>query len=123
MELVYATEKLEEVCTKEKVAIRFFNGDNQLAVKLLSRVNALKQAETLRDIVVQKQFHFHKLGNKGKRNLEGCFAMDVKSRANPWRVILQSLDDQGRTFIPCNIDEIAGTVKVVEIMEVSKHYE
>lgn len=39
----------------------------------------------------------------------GYFAIDVKSRKEPYE--------------PCNIDEIAGCVQIVGIMEVSKHYE
>lgn len=38
-------------------------------------------------------------------------------------IIVQPLDDEGNPFIPCNIDEISGTVRIVEIREVSKHYE
>lgn len=68
-------------------------------------------------------FHFHKLLNKNSRNLEGYFAIDVKSRRDHWRIILQPLDEDGNPYVPCNIDEIAGRVKVVEISEVSKHYE
>ena len=29
----------------------------------------------------------------------------------------------GKIFDPCNIDEIAATVKIIEICEVSAHYE
>lgn len=39
------------------------------------------------------------------------------------RATLQPLDEDGNPYVPCNIDEIAGRVKVVEISEVSKHYE
>ena len=57
------------------------------------------------------------------RSLEGFFAIDVKSRSEQWRIILQPLDENGKPYIPCNIDRIAGSVKIVEIVEVSKHYE
>lgn len=39
------------------------------------------------------------------------------------RIILQPLDNDENSYIPCNIDEIAGKVKILEISEVSKHYE
>ncbi len=55
--------------------------------------------------------------------MEGFFAIDVKSRSEQWRIILQPLDENGKPYIPCNIDRIAGSVKIVEIVEVSKHYE
>ena len=53
----------------------------------------------------------------------GNFAIDVKSRKEPWRIILQPLDENKDIYDPCNIDEIAGNVRIVEITEVSKHYE
>ena len=123
MELIYASETLKSQCTNRKAAKKLFHGDSQLSVSLLSRINALQQAEILKDIIVQPIFHFHKLKNKNGRNLEGYFAIDVKSRRDPWRIILQPLDVNEKPYIPCNIDQIAGKVKVVEISEVSKHYE
>ena len=94
-----------------------------MANSLLARINALKQADTIKDIIVQPVFHFHKLINKNGRDLEGYFAIDVKSRRDQWRIILELLDENKEPFNPCNIDEIAETVRIVEITEVSKHYE
>ena len=89
----------------------------------MARINALKQAETIKDIIVQPTYHFHKLENKKGRDLEGYFAIDVKSRREQWRIILQPLDEDKKPYVPCNIDEISERVKIVEITEVSKHYE
>jgi proteic killer suppression protein len=86
---------------------------------LLSRVNALANAENLRDIIVQPSYRFHGLHG----NLEGYFAIDVKTKKEPWRIILQPLDESMQPYDPCNIDEISGIVRIVEITEVSKHYE
>lgn len=123
MELVYASQKVEEQCTKHKVAKRLFGGNDRLAVSLIARVNALEQAVTLKDIIVQRQFRFHKLLNKNGKDLDGLFAIDVKTRRDPWRMLLRPLDENGKPFVPCNIDEIAGIVEIVRIEEVSKHYE
>lgn len=123
MELIYVSEALKSQCTNIKAAKKLFHGDSQLSVSLLSRINALQQAEILKDIIVQPTFHFHKLKNKSGRNLEGYFAVDVKSRRDQWRIILQPLDENEMPYIPCNIDLIAGKVSIVEISEVSKHYE
>ncbi|MCR5344614.1 MAG: hypothetical protein K6E46_00980, partial [Lachnospiraceae bacterium] len=68
-------------------------------------------------------FHFHKLDNKSGRNLRGYFAIDVKSRRDAWRIILEPLDDNKQPYDTCNIDEIAQVVRTVKILEVSKHYE
>jgi len=123
LELVFRSKKLEEQCTSVKAATKMFGGDKGLVIQLQSRIQALREAETLKDIVVQSQFHFHKLTNKHGRNLEGLFAIDVKSRKSPWRLIMQPLDNDKEPFDPCNIDVIAGIVEIVGIVEVSKHYE
>lgn len=123
MELEYASDKVQLQCTSVKVAKKLFGGDTMLATSLLARVHALESADTIKDIIVQPNFHFHKLVNKRRNNLEGYFAIDVKSRRESWRIILQPLDANKRPYEPCNIDEIAEAVRIVEIEEVSKHYE
>lgn len=123
MEVLYATEKVEKQCTSVKAATKLFGGDAALVRSLIARVTALKGADTIKDIIVQPSFRFHDLKNKKGRNLEGYFAIDVKSIKESWRIILQPLDDNEQPYNPCNIDELASIVKIVEIMEVSKHYE
>ena len=123
MELVYSSEKVKTQCTSVIAARKLFGGDKALAVSLLARINALERADTIKDIIVQPTFHFHNLGNKQGRNLEGLFAIDVKSRREQWRIILQPLDENKNPFDPCYIDQISSYVRIVEITEVSKHYE
>ncbi len=120
MEISYKDNKLRKVCTEYKIAIKFFGGNSKYAKKLFSRINAIEQATNLKDIILNMpQFHFHKL----KGNYEGFFAIDLSSRADKWRIILQPLDDNKNRFNPCNIDEIADKVRIVEINELSAHYE
>lgn len=123
MKVNYSTEKVKNLCEDLRIAKKIFNGNTLLANSLMARINALKQADTIKDIIVQPAFHFHKLINKNGRDLEGYFAIDVKSRREQWRIIIEPLDENEQTYNPCNIDEIAENVRVVEIMEVSKHYE
>lgn len=47
-----------------KSSKKLFGGNDALAKSLFARINALKQAETIKDIIVQPTFHFHKLENK-----------------------------------------------------------
>ena len=123
MELVYTSEKVQEQCTSVKAAEKLFGGDKVLARSLFARINALKNANTIKDIIVQPTFHFHNLGNKHRNNLQGFFAIDVKSRREQWRIILQPLDENKKPYDPCYIDQISSYVRIVEITEVSKHYE
>ena len=119
MKIKYANEKLEQQCTSMKAATKLFGGDKSLAISLLSRINAIQDADVIKDIIATPQFHFHNL--HGKK--EGLFAIDVKTRRDKWRIIFYPLDENEERFNPCHIDKIAGTVKIVEIMEVSPHYE
>lgn len=123
MELLYATDKVETQCTSVKAAKKLFGGNNALVVSLHARINALREADTIKDIIVQQKFRFHKLSNKQGRDLEGYFAIDVKSVRDQWRIIIQPLDENHNPFIPCYIDQISPYVRIVEVMEVSKHYE
>lgn len=93
-----------------------------MAVSLLARINALMQAVTLKDIVVQSQFRFHALKNKKGKDLKGYFAIDVKTRKEPWRIILQPLNEQNEPFDDVDIAKIASVVRIVKIEEVSNHY-
>lgn len=90
-----------------------------MAISLMSRINAIEQASVIKDIIVIPSFHFHNL----KGNLKSCFAIDVKTHRDKWRIILRPLDENEQVFDPCNIDETASAVQIVEIREVSAHYE
>ena len=119
MKLIYANKKVERQCIDLKAAKKLFGGNDSLAISLLARINAMENAEIIKDIIAIKPFRFHKL--HGSR--DGEFAIDVKTKNDKWRIVLQPLDKNEKIFDPCNIDEIATTVRIVEIKEVSPHYE
>ncbi len=123
MKIVYADAKTEECCESMRKAEKFFGGNRALALSLHARINALRNAVTVRDIIAQPSFRFHKLNDSRKKKLNGCFAIDVKTRREPWRLILRPLDPDMKPFVPCNIDEISASVRIVRIEEVSNHYE
>lgn len=119
MQLLYNNSKVQKQCTDLKTAKRLFGGKAALAISLFARINAIQQASVIKDIIMMPTFYFHRLS--GNRN--GYFAIDVKTRKDPWRIIIQPLDDNEEPYNPCNIDEIAGVVRIVEVKEVSNHYE
>lgn len=123
MELVYANGEVERLCTSYRAAKKLFGGSEILARKLHSRINAIEQAETLKDIIAMPSFRFHKLEKRGRAGYDGRFAIDVKTVRDPWRLILEPLSEDKQVFVPCEIDKIACVVRIVRIMEVSKHYE
>lgn len=119
MKIVFSNKKVELSCTSMKAALKLFGGDKRMAVSLLSRITAIQQAAVIKDIIVMPPFRFHKL----ERERIGYFAIDVKTIRDKWRIVLRPLDENGKVFDPCNIDEIADSVEIVEIREVSAHYE
>ena len=50
MKVVYATDKVENLCEDLKVAKKNFDGNTVLANSLMARINALKQADTIKDL-------------------------------------------------------------------------
>ena len=123
MELVYANDQVEKICTSKKAALKHFGGNNRLVLALFSKIQALEAADALYDLSILPSFHLHPLKNKGRNKLKGYFAIDVKGRSNAWRLIFQPLDDHCEPFACANIDEIARVVRIVQIEQVSKHYE
>ena len=122
--MLYKNIKLERICTDLKEATKYFGGDKKMAESLLIKVSILKKLERIYDVIELSFFRFHKLINKGKyKDLEGYFAIDVKTPKDRWRIILEPLDDNKNPFVPCNIDEISKIVRIIEIKEVSNHYE
>ncbi len=119
MKLLYVSAMTETQCTSIKAAMKLFGGDKALVKSLLSRIDALAAAVAITDIIALPMYHFHKLS--GDR--EGYFAIDVKTHREKWRIILRLLDENGQCFQPCHIDQIVSRVKIIEIMEVSPHYE
>lgn len=119
MKFVFSSEEVHKQCTDLKVAQKLFGGDKALATKLLARINQLEAANVLKDIVLIRPMRFHAL----QGNRDGYFAIDVKTQKEPWRIIIQPLDENEEPYTPCNIDEIASVVRIVEVSEVSKHYE
>lgn len=119
MKIKYSNDKVKRQCTDIKAATKLFGGDKNMAISLFSRIYAIVNADVIKDIIMMPSFHFHNL----RGQMEGLFAIDVKTRKDKWRIILQPLDDNEEIFDPCHIDEIASTVRIVEIREVSAHYE
>ena len=119
MRIVYSNSRLEKCCTSLKEATKLFGGDKNLALSLLSRIEAIEKAEIIKDVIVIPTFHFHTLEGKRKQD----FSIDVRTRRDKWRIILCPLDENEQRYDPCHIDELAPVVRIVKVLEVSAHYE
>ena len=123
MKIQYATRKVERICTDRKYGVRFFGGNRLLFDNLLSCLAKIARAHDIVDLQHAYTLRLHRLRNKGHRNLEGYYAVDVKNIRDPWRLIIQFLDSNGEPFATPDIDVNASEISIVEIEEVSKHYE
>ena len=97
---------------------KLFGGDAALVRSLKGRIQYIEGAATFQDLVTRPALHFHKLLG----NLDGFYAIDVKSRKEKWRILLRPLDENEEPFEE-SIDKIAKIAEIVEIKEVSEHYE
>ena len=48
MDIRYANNKVEKQCTDLKAATKLFGGDKNMAISLMSRINAIEQATVLK---------------------------------------------------------------------------
>lgn len=105
-------KKLEELCTslseaKKKLPVK-------VAKKLLKTVNFIESADNLEAIIKNSPFHFHNL----KGDKKGEYAIDIDGRLASYRMILK--------FDGYDNEQIFGipkTIEVIQIKEVSNHYE
>lgn len=112
MKISYTNKDIEEQSTNLRRAKKDF--PEKIAKKLHQTINFIEAATSLAVIKNHTPFHFHPL--KGK--MEGQYAIDIDGRKSEYRLILQ--------FDGYNNEQIFGTptlIEVIQIKEVSKHYE
>lgn len=112
MNITYKNKKTEKQCTDIKKAKKDFSEVE--AKKLLQRIAFIESAESLEDIKAFQSLNFHKL--TGSRT--GQYSIDINGRSSPYRLILE-FEGYDNTQIFSNASSIA----IVQIEEVSKHYE
>lgn len=112
MDITYENDKVKKQCTNIKKAKQDFSEVD--AKKLHQKINFIESAETLADIQAYTPMNFHNL----KDSRKGEYAIDINGRKSSYRLILK--------FKGYENTEIFGNAKsitVVQIKEVSKHYE
>ena len=86
MRVIYGSTKTEKICTSYEEAKKFFGGRTILADCLMKRIYFLENTDFLKEVIDSHDMSFHNLHNKGKKNLNGYFAIDVKTRKDPGRI-------------------------------------
>ena len=119
MKLIYYDSKTEEICKNINKATRFFGGNKNMALSLFSRINALVNAENLKDISRFPQYRMHQL----KGNRKNQYSITIL-KSSKYRLILYPLDED-ESVLESLDNEMLMLVKCVciKIEEVSEHYE
>lgn len=85
--------------------------------KLMATENFINSANTLQDIVLYKPFRFHKL--EGRRKHEWSIYLGNTG----YRVTMIPCDENENEIIDGDIIAQCKNIKIIEITEVSNHYE
>ncbi|PIM75753.1 hypothetical protein [Fusobacterium polymorphum] len=108
MEIRYKNKRIRDICENEKKAIKKYN--KIIAEKLIFSIEFLKNSNSLKDVADYQNFRLHEL----KYERKGQFAIDL-GKTTGYRLIIE----------PITVNEIISyeSINIVEIMEVSNHYE
>lgn len=113
MEVLYRDAKIEKLVTSLPHAKRKLS--EQTAVKLFKLITLIKVADNWSDVIVLPRYRFHKLEGK----LEGLYSLDIAGVRCSYRLIV-SFDDQ---YSNAEIFQKPQNIEIVQIEEVSNHYE
>lgn len=115
MNLLYANKKVEkQFCSKYKSTWRY---PEQVKKKLEATENYILNADSLMDIVNFPPFRFERL--EGNRKDE----WSIRLGATGYRVTMIPCDENEQEITRGDILAQGKTIKIVEITEVSNHYE
>lgn len=117
MKIIYKNKKLEKECTSLKTATQRYGSD--VGKALLKLTNFIEQAENLKDISNFPQYRLHQL--KGDRKNQYTITILKSSK---YRLIVYPLDENEKIFLSSENERLMfKKCKIINIVEVSEHYE
>ena len=117
MKIVYSNKKTEKLCEDYSKAIKDLG--REVANKLSDLLNAIESFPTLLDLFYLPQYRLHALGKN--RQYQYSF---VIHKGYKWRLIVYPLDEGGNVLKDkSNEKEMLSKAVMVEILEVSEHYD
>ena len=111
MKVRYKDKKIREICENQKKAIKRYN--KIIAEKLIFSIEFLKNSNSLKDVADYTNFRLHEL----KYDRKGQFAIDL-GKTTGYRLIIEHI-----TVNRKNETISYESINIVEIVEVSNHYE
>lgn len=117
MKIIYRDKKTKSICEDYKVAIKKLN--KNVADKLMALMQALESFTALVDLYTLPQYRLHSLtGNRVNQ-----YSL-VIHKGTKWRLIVYPLDENEKLLIDrSNEKEMLSKAVIVEIVEVSEHYD
>ena len=112
MEIRYRNKRIRDICENEKKAIKKYN--KIIAEKLIFSIEFLKNSNSLKDVADYQNFRLHEL----KYERKGQLAIDL-GKTTGYRLIIEPITVVNKEKGIISYESI----NVVEIMEVSNHYE
>lgn len=112
MDIAYDNKEVEQQCTDLKRAKKDFS--DKVAKKIQMKIGFIESAESLQDVINYRPLRFHQLTGQ----LSGLYAMDVNGKRDQYRFIVK-FDNVSHEKIFSD----AKSIKIIQITEVSKHYE
>ena len=117
MKIIYSNSKTEKLCEDGKRANKVLGPD--VAKKLSDLLNAIESFPTLLDLRGLPQYRLHPLGYN--REYQYSF---VIHKSYKWRLIVYPLDEQGKILKDkSNETEMLSKAVMIEVLEVSEHYD
>ena len=117
MKIVYSNKKTEKLCEDFDKAVKVLN--KEVATKLSYLLNAIESFPTLLDLLGMPQYRLHALG----QNRQYQYSL-VIHKGYKWRLIVYPLDENGEILKNKeNEREMLSKAVMVEILEVSEHYD
>ena len=115
MQILFKSKKAREQFSSEHK--KKWKYPEQVKIKLEAAENYILQSESLRDIANHLPFHFERL--KGTRRDE----WSIRLGNTGYRVTMIPCDNDGNEIVEGDILSLCETIQIVEVTEVSNHYE
>ena len=116
MQILYKNKSVEKQFSPQYV--KKWKYPKRVSDKLKMTETFIRNAQSLQDIVNYGPFHFHAL--EGNRKHEWSIYIGAKTG---YRVTLIPCDENGKRITKGDIIAMCKSIKIVEITEVSNHYE
>ena len=117
MKIIYSNKKVEKYCEDYNKAVKSFG--KEVATRLSDLLNAIESFPTLLDLLSLPQYRLHALSQNRKYQYSFVIHKGYK-----WRLIVYPLDEDGKILTDRNNEkEMMAKAVMVEILEVSEHYD